>query len=171
MGDRGASMRGPVMAGAVALILVLSACIPGADTPPPDTPADTPAQDDTLAAPVADALMIGGPDSDAVPDRQVHARTGTDPRAVDAPAPMPAALARAAADCERQKGRLVPVGAAGNRRACLRDTPDAGRRCSARGDCMGECLARSGSCAPVMPLFGCHEVLNARGARVRECMQ
>ena len=86
----------------------------------------------------------------------------------DAAPPIPA-LARAQASCAAQGGRLVSVTA--GRFACQLDTGDANRRCTARGDCEGECLARSGTCAPAHPLFGCHEVLNARGAPVTECRQ
>jgi hypothetical protein len=70
-------------------------------------------------------------------------------------------------DCRRAGGSLGPV--AGGLLACLRDTRDAGKQCSRQGDCEGQCLARSGTCAPVDPLFGCHEVLNPQGVRVTQC--
>ena len=70
-------------------------------------------------------------------------------------------------DCRRQGGTVGPV--AGGLLACLRETRDAGRQCRAKSDCEGQCLARSGTCAPVDPLFGCHEVLNDRGARMTLC--
>ncbi|NYS24216.1 hypothetical protein HUK65_04355 [Rhodobacteraceae bacterium 2376] len=110
----------------------------------------------------ADAPLAEGTEAEALP-------AGTEEEA-EAPAPpINPALVRARAECAAEGGRLVPVG--GARLSCLRDTRDAGRQCRARGDCEGECLARSGTCAPVRPLFGCHEVLNARGARVTECME
>jgi hypothetical protein len=33
------------------------------------------------------------------------------------------------------------------------------------------CLARSGTCAPIMPLFGCNEVLDKQGRRVTLCIE
>jgi hypothetical protein len=70
--------------------------------------------------------------------------------------------------CERRGGALQssPRGTL----ACVRTLPDAGRQCRAASDCAGACLARSGTCAPFAPLFGCHEVLTPTGARVTECL-
>ncbi|MFN3644793.1 MAG: hypothetical protein ACK4TB_17940 [Gemmobacter sp.] len=72
------------------------------------------------------------------------------------------------AGCTRLGGTLqeTPSG----RLACVRSLPDAGKQCRAAGDCAGACLARSGTCAPFTPLFGCHEVLTPGGARITECL-
>lgn len=54
---------------------------------------------------------------------------------------------------------------------CYRPTRDAGKACSHDGDCQGFCLARSKTCAPVSPLFGCNEVLGASGRPSTVCVQ
>ncbi len=41
---------------------------------------------------------------------------------------------------------------------------------TARSDCQGECLARSRTCAPIRPLFGCNAVLMDNGAEVNLCI-
>ena len=52
------------------------------------------------------------------------------------------------------------------------DVPsDAGKFCTKASDCESACLARSHSCAPVKPLFGCNEVLDAGGLAVTECVE
>jgi hypothetical protein len=88
-----------------------------------------------------------------------------------APAPeplLPDLLEQATRDCTRQGGRMVSGGFAGAM-TCQRDMPDAGRQCTKAGDCQGDCLARSGTCAPVSPLFGCNEILLANGQRATLC--
>lgn len=54
--------------------------------------------------------------------------------------------------------------------ACVRPTRDAGKACDRGTDCEGECLARSMTCAPYDPLFGCNEILQDNGARVTLCL-
>lgn len=54
--------------------------------------------------------------------------------------------------------------------ACLRRTPDAGRRCTRATECSGTCLARSSTCAPFDPMVGCTEVLTASGTRAMQCL-
>jgi len=78
------------------------------------------------------------------------------------------ALARAA--CQDRGGRFAPGGAAGTL-TCFITPRDAGKQCRAAGDCSTACLARSNTCAPVTPLFGCHDILTASGARVTECIE
>lgn len=91
--------------------------------------------------------------------------------APEPPALEPVGAARVEAEraaCERGGGSLQA--AAGSRLACVRPMRDAGKQCRAAGDCEGACLARSMTCAPFAPLFGCHEVLTPTGARVTECL-
>lgn len=83
-------------------------------------------------------------------------------------APLPDPLAEATRACERSGGRMVKSGIA-NAQVCLSETRDSGKMCRASSDCEGECLARSGTCAPANPMFGCHEVLMDNGARATLC--
>jgi hypothetical protein len=49
---------------------------------------------------------------------------------------------------------------------------DAGKSCSTSSECStGNCLARSQSCSPIEPLFGCNELLDAEGRRVTLCVE
>ena len=72
--------------------------------------------------------------------------------------------------CAKNGGRFGRGGASGAF-VCYENTRDAGQSCLASGDCQGLCLARSLTCAPVTPLFGCHQVLDSLGAQSTLCMQ
>lgn len=85
------------------------------------------------------------------------------------PEPEPAFLAEQRRLCERGGGQLASRGRGVV--ACVRPTRDGGQRCQAATDCEGLCLARSGSCAPISPLFGCQEVFTARGLRETLCTE
>lgn len=54
---------------------------------------------------------------------------------------------------------------------CERVPRDAGKACQKASDCESACLARSHSCAPVVPLLGCNEVLTESGLAVTECVE
>jgi hypothetical protein len=71
--------------------------------------------------------------------------------------------------CEADGGRWGAGGTAGSM-VCYRPTRDANQSCRADGDCEGLCLARSRTCTPVTPFFGCHEVLNSEGVPQTLCI-
>ena len=71
--------------------------------------------------------------------------------------------------CLKQGGSFGPVGGGGSL-ACVRPTHDSGKQCTRETDCESRCLARSGTCAPLTPLFGCNEILQADGRRVTLCV-
>ena len=73
-------------------------------------------------------------------------------------------------DCEKRGGRW---GAAPGKAAqvCYRTLPDANQSCQVESDCAGLCLARSRTCSPVEPFYGCHEVLSASGLRQTVCIE
>ncbi len=72
--------------------------------------------------------------------------------------------------CESKGGRFAPDGVSGAY-ACFENTHDANKVCTASSQCEGLCLARSGTCAPVKPLFGCQDVLNDTGFRETLCIE
>ncbi len=72
--------------------------------------------------------------------------------------------------CEKKGGRWFKVGK-GEKRACVRQTKDANKRCEKESQCDGVCLARSGTCSPFKPLYGCNEILQDNGARVTLCLE
>jgi hypothetical protein len=156
---------------ALALILalpLLAACLPGGDGQGP------------LAAPV-DAIAVTPLDAPAVPEGADVAApaaeeaaappTPPEPQADAAPAVTPAAAPPSPEQlvCERRGGRFMQAGQTGAM-ACVRTTRDAGQQCRRGSDCEGVCLARSGTCAPLAPLFGCHEILQNDGSRVTQCL-
>ena len=53
---------------------------------------------------------------------------------------------------------------------CVKLTRDSGKQCRRGSDCQGACLARSMTCAPYDPMFGCNEILQDDGARVTLCI-
>lgn len=88
----------------------------------------------------------------------------------EAAAPVPEKLKSAAQlACEKKRDLWVKAGDSGAS-ACVRRMKDAGKRCTTGKQCQGECLARSGTCAPYQPLFGCNEVLQDNGVRTTLCL-
>ncbi|WP_226780481.1 hypothetical protein [Oceaniglobus trochenteri] len=81
----------------------------------------------------------------------------------------PKLIERQQAACTKRGGRWGQ-GGIGGRFVCYTDTRDAGKSCSAGSQCEGLCLARSQSCAPVTPLFGCNAVLTGGGAEATICV-
>jgi hypothetical protein len=71
--------------------------------------------------------------------------------------------------CETAGGQWAVAGKTGAF-ICVSPTRDGGKACHKKGDCEGLCLARSGTCAPFSPLFGCNEVLEKDGRRVTLCI-
>lgn len=71
--------------------------------------------------------------------------------------------------CEKKRGKWSGIGK-GDARACIFQTKDGGKRCDRESQCDGVCLARSGTCSPFKPLYGCNEILQDNGARVTLCL-
>jgi len=117
------------------------------------------ATDETATRPLARPAAAGGAAAVAA---------GDPPGAEATPPPGPAsALALA---CEDDGGTWASAGV-GDLRVCLYRTRDAGTACRRESDCEGQCLARSGTCSPIRPLLGCHEILKENGARVTQCIR
>lgn len=116
-------------------------------------------------APTGEAVVV-------IPATPVPAGTTAGTPTGTAATPAPAAenplLAQQRAACAREGGRLQSL--ASGLVTCIRQTGDAGRACTGASDCEGVCLARSGTCAPITPLYGCHEVLLSPGSRVTQCL-
>lgn len=72
--------------------------------------------------------------------------------------------------CEKKKGRWARVGK-GEKRACVFSTRDSGKRCDRESQCDSVCLARSGTCAPFKPMYGCNDILQDNGMRVTLCLE
>jgi hypothetical protein len=134
----------------------------------PEPPSAAEPDSETATGPVTPEPLSdldAPPDEDAPPENPAPEDPAPEvPEVID-----PALLTPEALACQRRGGQWARIGE-GNARSCLRRTRDAGKRCDADRDCQGVCLARSGTCAPVDPLFGCNEVLQDDGRRMNLCL-
>ena len=140
----------------------------GGATPAPAavTPTETP-----LAAPVAVTPAPPAPDSPRPKPRpdtaSVQPQGQSVPDAVTAPPPEPKSAAQIA--CEKH-GSVWGVAGKSGGKTCITRTRDSGKECRRESDCEGLCLARSRTCAPVKPLFGCNDILQDDGREVTLCI-
>ena len=88
---------------------------------------------------------------------------------VAASTPPEAPLPPEALACQKSRGSWLPAGR-GGAMVCTHFTADAGKSCRKASDCEGYCLARSNTCAPITPMLGCTEILQADGAKVTLCI-
>lgn len=157
---------------ALILSLGLAACVvPGGEAPAPQgvVPGDA------IATTALPPLAAGPPPGEAAATEAEAAEPAAAAEAGEAatedPAAAPAPRSRAEIACERRGGLWSRVIPGSDARACVFRTRDSGRRCDAGTDCQGDCLARSGTCSPVAPLFGCHEILDDTGRRMTQCIE
>ncbi len=140
----GAITATPIMPGGKAPVATPAAAAAAVPQIAAQAPAQSPAQ--TPAAAVAPA----SPADAAAPPTPPEPKSG-------------AQLA-----CERKKGSWSAAGK--GFKSCVFRTRDGGKTCDAETDCDGLCLARSGTCSPVKPLFGCNEILDSIGRKVTLCI-
>lgn len=172
----------PILA---ALLAACTLAAPGGDTPTgvPTEAIEVTALDGAVTPATADPPADDGGDAGAAADEPTSpaatedapgagagtaAAEGTEAEVAE-PAPAPA-LSPAAQACLKRGGRWVGTGSSGLM-ACVRTTRDAGATCRRESDCQGYCLARSRTCAPYTPLFGCNEVLGPNGERTTICLE
>jgi len=72
--------------------------------------------------------------------------------------------------CERSGGSWGAGGKPGTE-VCYRQNADANKQCTAATDCDGVCFARSRTCSPIAPLFGCHDILTSLGSKAEVCLE
>ena len=72
--------------------------------------------------------------------------------------------------CEESGGRFGD-GPGGSTHVCFRTPKDAFQFCETGNDCEGLCLARSRTCAPQVPMFGCNEAIMDNGLRATICLE
>jgi hypothetical protein len=68
------------------------------------------------------------------------------------------------------KGGTFGRGGLANTNICFTTPKDANKFCNGLDDCEGLCLARSRTCAPLVPLFGCNEVIVQPGQTATICV-
>lgn len=150
-----ASTTGPTtgrVIGAPAALATTATPLSAAQTPATQTPAT---QAPTTQAPAQSAADIGA---------AAAAVLGAGAPAAAAP------MSPDQAACIQSGGRWGAAGTSGAQ-TCFRPASDAGKSCSIQSDCSTQCLARSRSCAPFWPIFGCTEVVQNNGAVVRLCLE
>jgi len=123
-------------------------------------------------APPDPASPDPGP-TDAQPAAKPTSQPAAQPAAQPAPTPPtpPRAPAKSAAEiaCDKTKGIWITAGNTGTK-TCQQPLRDSGKQCSRDKDCEGQCLARSRTCAPFAPMFGCNDVLQDNGQRATLCI-
>lgn len=170
----GSAVTANAITGDAIEVTALDAPAAPAGAPPPLAPATAGAQ---TAAPASagDAAETGStpapiPDATAATGQLEAAAEGAPdvvPEAAPEVVPEPKSAQQQA--CERKRGKWVR--AVGELKACVYPTKDAGKHCTRESQCDGACLARSNTCAPVKPLFGCNDILQDDGARVSLCIE
>lgn len=119
----------------------------------------------TLAPLVADQTAPAAPPPAPIPNAPPANVT---PTAVTTPAVFSPASDQERA-CRDDGGIWGKAGRL-NAMACFQQPKDGGTSCSKQSDCTTQCLARSRTCAPVWPIFGCSEVLQGDGRMVTLCL-
>lgn len=164
-GDRDAPAGGPTMTGPVT-VTTLDAPTPAAPSSAP-TPAAPPVTAPPSTPPVAAPSAAAPPGTEGIAPAAAPATSPAAPDAAPAdPPPPPKSAAQLA--CEAKGGKWGRAGAT-SAMTCFTPTRDAGKSCRRESDCSTLCLARSRTCAPVTPLFGCHPVLQDDGREVTLC--
>jgi hypothetical protein len=179
----GARRMRPILV--MAMLTLISACqfaLPGNKSDVPNAVTGDPIEVTSLDAPVeglaaAETTAAESPDASA-PEPEV---AQTDPAEVEETPPVeatppvevidPVQQTPAALACKKKGGSFLSVGGSSIAHACVTPTRDGGDRCERGTQCDGECLARTGTCAPVTPLYGCTEVFQDNGNRVTTCIE
>lgn len=146
--------------------------VPGEDADPKDIGAAGAAGADTAApqaAPGSQPVKVADDPEIAEPAAATAEETATPAPKPDLDAIPVTPKSERQLACEKKKGRWVKIGK-GEARACVFQTKDAGKRCERESQCDSVCLARSGTCAPFKPMYGCNEILQDNGARVTMCL-
>ena len=168
------------------LALVLAGCTLASGKLAKPSDSANPITGDAIAVTSLDAPAVAGvadPAADVVKpepaksDRAQVVAAQPDPSAVDpakaAAPPVAEEPARVLGPeelaCAKKGGQWSVAGKAGGM-SCVHRMRDAGKSCRKKSDCEGDCLARSNTCAPIAPLFGCNEILQDNGVMVTLCI-
>lgn len=132
---------------------------------PSSGPAAAPAAPKPAENPIAAKPAETPPAKPPARPSETQAEAGAEAAPAEPP-PPPKSAAQLA--CEAKGGKWGKAGAT-VAMTCFQPTRDAGESCRRESDCSTLCLARSRTCAPVTPLFGCHPVLQDDGREVTLC--
>jgi len=110
------------------------------------------------------------PAASGAPAAVAEPKTTPDPAAeVEPQAPPPPPQSPEEIACVAKGGSYASAGSSGGK-ACVKPTRDGGKRCRKESDCEGVCLARSNTCSPISPMFGCNDILQNDGRQVTLCI-
>lgn len=146
------------------------------DDPAPSVAVGAPNAPNADPEPSSPAVMAAGPETPR-PKPKPETAAAPAPSATEEAPPLPEAAtsepgtpkSEAQVACER-RGDLWAKLPDSMAHTCVKRTRDSGKKCSNSTQCEGECLARSGTCAPYQPLFGCNEILQDDGTRMTLCL-
>lgn len=155
-------------AGAAEEITVTPLGKPGADAPAEET-AEATATPEKGAEPTMDAEALA-PAEAAAEDAAAPEPASADEPAAEAPAVPEVLKSPDQIACEKKGGAYANAGSSGGK-VCVKLTRDGGKSCDREGDCEGLCLARSRTCSPFTPVFGCQEILQQDGYQVTQCTE
>lgn len=161
MDVRGVRMR---RLGLLVVVLALGACVAGGVGKAPakaENPITGGAVSTTALAPPPGAAAIPKPAQ--APEKPAVAEPPKGEVRIAIPPASPEETA-----CIKGGGSWSKVGKGG--RSCVKATRDGGKSCTRGAQCEGLCLARSGTCAPVVPMFGCNDILQDDGRQVTLCI-
>ena len=158
----------------LAAALILSGCVlPGAKTVKPAANPITGSAVTTqsLDSPPSEQSASGQPVAGQVDASQdaIMAAEAVKSAPEKPTTPVAADATPEAIKCIKHGGTWASAGKSGAK-ACVKRTKDAGKACTKETQCEGYCLARSRSCAPIKPMFGCTEILQADGREVTLCL-
>jgi hypothetical protein len=112
---------------------------------------------------------LDAPTPDTATPPEVVPPAKPEPEILPVPAdPPPQVMSPEEQACFEKGGLWGAFGSGGT--ACMYPTQDAGKQCRKESDCDGYCLARSGTCAPYTPMFGCNEIVQDDGVVVTLCI-
>ena len=130
-----------------------------------DVDATAPASDPNDPDAVQSATLDVVPDAE--PDAEPVAETPEPEEVTPAEPEKPDANAAARAKCVAGGGNFTK---ASGGFICVNRTRDANKSCTSSNQCQGACLARSGTCSPVVPLVGCHDIITNNGGMATLCV-
>ncbi len=135
----------------------------------PASPAGAKPGADGAAAP-ATVKPETGPRPKPKPEQPAETAVKEEIPVPEAAAPVPQEQKSAARlACEKRGDMWVKTGKS-SVHTCVKRTRDSGKKCTNGTQCQGECLARSRTCSPYQPLFGCNEILQDNGVRMTLCL-
>ena len=159
-------------------VLTLTACVAAGGGRPgkPSEGAENPITGSAIAVTTLDATVPDQPSAPRpkpkpvqAPPKPEAAPVPAEPAAVaEVPTAPPRMVSAAEKTCLAQGGSWGPAGKAGE--TCVKLTKDSGKQCDVESDCEGYCLARSKTCAPFTPMFGCNDILQDNGVQVTLCI-